>query len=240
MEAPPTVTQMAGAMEVGEEASRVGRLARAGSVLSRVGSAALRFGRFAGPHVAVAGFTYDGVRVGNRIGHWLADRLFPLEQAVQASHPAQAAAAANQAQRHCPEGEEGETLYRRGIYWESAKKLTEQAAKAEASEIGSLKASGLHGVSVSSVIPNVPFSSAPRTLVEQHFEVIDTPTRNDPFHKTVIHPSLSRRTSPACSMRSSDVRGSTHETSKTMLSTSYNGRLPGEVSVLENHCLGLL
>ena len=45
-----------------------------------------------------------------------------------------------------------------------------------------------HGVSVTAGSSTGPVSRAPREVVEQHFAVHDTPTRNDPSHRTVALP----------------------------------------------------
>ena len=47
---------------------------------------------------------------------------------------------------------------------------------------------GIHGVSVSGARPTSPASHAARKRIEEQFKVHDTPTRNDPLHKTVELP----------------------------------------------------
>jgi RHS repeat-associated protein len=77
-----------------------------------------------------------------------------------------------------------ETVYRLGESAESASRLGRKSAEAE-SMIGQ------HGVSVSSTKPpaGTPCSSAScSNLAERGFEVIPTPSRNDPNHKTVLLP----------------------------------------------------
>ncbi len=74
-----------------------------------------------------------------------------------------------------------EVLKRMGTDPESVRRL---ARKAEAAE----QAIGIHGVSVTAGVTEVTTSSALRALVEQHFRVHDTPTRSDPFHRTVELP----------------------------------------------------
>lgn len=72
-------------------------------------------------------------------------------------------------------------LYRFGTSYESAVRLGRKAAEAE----GMI---GIHGVSVSEIQPQISSSVAPRKDVERHFRVYDTPTRNDPLHRTVELP----------------------------------------------------
>jgi hypothetical protein len=74
-----------------------------------------------------------------------------------------------------------ETLKRLGTTRESATRL---ARKAEEDE-GVL---GIHGVSVSAGIPVGPASAADRDEVQRQFQVHETPTRNDPLHRTVELP----------------------------------------------------
>jgi hypothetical protein len=74
-----------------------------------------------------------------------------------------------------------ETLWRLGTSRESAARLARKAAEAE-------HVIGIHGVSVSAAVPSVPASSAERAQVEPVFPVHDTPTRNDPLHRTVELP----------------------------------------------------
>ncbi len=47
---------------------------------------------------------------------------------------------------------------------------------------------GVHGVSVTAGTPIGPASAAEREEVERHFPVHDTPTYNDPLHRTVELP----------------------------------------------------
>ncbi len=72
-----------------------------------------------------------------------------------------------------------ETLTRFGDEPETAEKLAEDAARAEA-------ALGIHGVSVTARLPRRPAPSAPRSIVEQHFGVHNT--GKDPLHRTVELP----------------------------------------------------
>lgn len=74
-----------------------------------------------------------------------------------------------------------ETLWRFGTSRESATRLGRKAEEAE-------RVIGIHGVSVSAANPTVPSSSADRAQVEAVFRVHDTPTRNDPLHRTVELP----------------------------------------------------
>jgi len=77
-----------------------------------------------------------------------------------------------------------ETLHRMGEDRESPGRLGRKAAEAEA-------VMGIHGVSVSAAPPKdptIPVSTASRSQVETVFTVHDTPTRNDPHHKTVELP----------------------------------------------------
>jgi len=79
--------------------------------------------------------------------------------------------------------DDDETLYRRGEDKESAARLGRKAAEAEAQI-------GIHGVSTSTTPPKPgeQVSAASRSDVETVFPVEDTPTRNDPNHKTVVLP----------------------------------------------------
>jgi hypothetical protein len=74
-----------------------------------------------------------------------------------------------------------EQLKRFGTDPESADRLAEQAAKAEA-------VIGIHGVSVTARGTTAPAGAAPRSEVEKHFRVHDTPSRRDPLHRTVELP----------------------------------------------------
>jgi hypothetical protein len=77
--------------------------------------------------------------------------------------------------------ERDEILSRFGTSPESASRLARKAAEAE-------RVLGIHGVSVTAGVPSVPASSAPRRAIEKVFRVHDTPTRNDPSHRTVELP----------------------------------------------------
>lgn len=72
-----------------------------------------------------------------------------------------------------------ETLTRFGQAPESAQKLAEDAARAEA-------VIGIHGVSVTARPPKRPAPAARRSDVEKHFPVHNT--GNDPLHRTVELP----------------------------------------------------
>ncbi|MBI4854576.1 MAG: RHS repeat-associated core domain-containing protein, partial [Acidobacteria bacterium] len=74
---------------------------------------------------------------------------------------------------------EGEILSRLGTSYESATRLGKKAAEAE-------EFINYHGVSVTAGTPIGPASSASREAVEQFFKVVNTPTRNDPLHRTVV------------------------------------------------------
>ena len=71
-----------------------------------------------------------------------------------------------------------ETLKRLGTTRESATRLARKAAEAE-------RVLGLHGVSVTAGPSIGPASTADRDELQRHFRVHDTPTRNDPLHRTV-------------------------------------------------------
>lgn len=77
--------------------------------------------------------------------------------------------------------EEAEILSRLGTPRESAARLARKAAEAE-------EAIGIHGVSTSAGKPVGPASQAARDAVESKFPVHNTPTRNDPLHRTVELP----------------------------------------------------
>ncbi len=72
-----------------------------------------------------------------------------------------------------------EILTRFGHAAESAQKLAEDAARAEA-------VIGIHGVSVTARAPKRPAPSAKRSDVEKHFLVHNT--GNDPMHRAVELP----------------------------------------------------
>ena len=72
-----------------------------------------------------------------------------------------------------------EVLTRFGQAPESAQKLADAAAQAEA-------VVGVHGVSVTARTPKRPAPSAPRSIVEKHFRVHNT--GSDPYHRTVELP----------------------------------------------------
>ncbi len=67
----------------------------------------------------------------------------------------------------------GETFKRLGTSYESASRLERKASEAEAHI-------GIHGVSVTAGTPTGPASQQSREVVEQHFRVVDTPSRRDP------------------------------------------------------------
>jgi hypothetical protein len=75
----------------------------------------------------------------------------------------------------------GETLSRLGTTRESAARRARKAEEAE-------PALGIHGVSVAAGSPRGRASSSTREAVEDHFSVHDTPTRADPWHRTVELP----------------------------------------------------
>jgi hypothetical protein len=72
-----------------------------------------------------------------------------------------------------------EILTRFGKAAESAQKLGEDAARADA-------VLGIHGVSVTARPPKRPAPCASRSIVEKHFRVHNT--GNDPLHRTVELP----------------------------------------------------
>lgn len=74
-----------------------------------------------------------------------------------------------------------EQLKRFGTDPESAERLGQQAAAAEAMI-------GIHGVSVTARARTAPAGTAARPEVEKHFRVHDTPSRRDPLHRTVELP----------------------------------------------------
>ena len=75
----------------------------------------------------------------------------------------------------------GEILKRQGRARESAARLERKADEARA-------AIGIHGVSVTAGPEVAPHVTAKRADIEAHFRVHDTPTRKDPFHRTVELP----------------------------------------------------
>jgi hypothetical protein len=74
-----------------------------------------------------------------------------------------------------------EVLKRFGADPESADRLAAQAA-------ASAGVLGVHGVSVTARATDAPAGRAPRSAVEPHFPVHDTPSRRDPLHRTVELP----------------------------------------------------
>jgi hypothetical protein len=77
-----------------------------------------------------------------------------------------------------------EKLYRQNLSRESASRLERKSLEAETSP-----KNGIHGVSTSAKEnPAILSSSADRSSVEKHFRVHDTPTKKDPFHRTVELP----------------------------------------------------
>jgi hypothetical protein len=74
-----------------------------------------------------------------------------------------------------------EILRRLGTSRESSSRLARKAAEAEA-------VIGIHGVSVTAAPEFRPHSRAPRQAIEAEFRVHDTPTRNDPLHRTIELP----------------------------------------------------
>ena len=76
----------------------------------------------------------------------------------------------------------GETLSRLGTSRESARRLARKAAEAETSKIK------IHGVSTTAGKPKGAASQASRHSVEGEFKVHDTPSAQDPLHRTVELP----------------------------------------------------
>jgi hypothetical protein len=74
-----------------------------------------------------------------------------------------------------------EQLKRFGVDPESADRLAEQAAAAEA-------VLGIHGVSATARNTTSPAGVAFRSEVEKYFRVRDTPSRRDPLHRTIELP----------------------------------------------------
>jgi hypothetical protein len=90
----------------------------------------------------------------------------------------------------------GDPLVRRGIRWESAKRLAAQAALAEIAGTAMNGVAYGHGVSVSSPEANISLARDPGDAVqatrkafeEAGFEVRYTPTRKDADHHTIQLP----------------------------------------------------
>jgi hypothetical protein len=76
---------------------------------------------------------------------------------------------------------EREILKRLGLTRESAVRLARKAAQAE-------RVLGIHGVSVTAGQTGSVASEAAREEVAKLFPVHETPTRNDPLHRTVELP----------------------------------------------------
>ncbi len=72
-------------------------------------------------------------------------------------------------------------LSRFGSSYESADRLAAKAAEAEL-------VIGIHGVSVTARQVDGNVSKAARDLVELYFIVHDTPSKRDPFHRTIELP----------------------------------------------------
>ena len=87
-----------------------------------------------------------------------------------------------------PEG--SEILYRRPAFPETAEQLGVDAARAaRAKSLGVNKVPPIHGVSASAdPLVNPGAASAPRRAIEEFFNVVDTPTRKDPLHRTIELP----------------------------------------------------
>ncbi len=79
------------------------------------------------------------------------------------------------------QGDRGEILKRLGLARESATRLNRKAIEA-------LATIGIHGVSVTAGVETRLHVSARRANVEAAFHVHDTPTRNDPLHRTIELP----------------------------------------------------
>jgi hypothetical protein len=87
-------------------------------------------------------------------------------------------------------GDAGQVFYRFGTSYETAARLGRQAAHAEGTEIGVLKLTDLHGVSVSPTVPSVPAGAATREAIEKAgFDLIHSPTAGDPLHHSLILPN---------------------------------------------------
>ena len=74
-----------------------------------------------------------------------------------------------------------ETLKRLGTSRESAARLARKAQEAET-------VLGIHGVSTTAGAATGPASAAGRDEMRKYFVVHDTPTRNDPLHRTIELP----------------------------------------------------
>lgn len=93
-----------------------------------------------------------------------------------------------------------EVLKRLGTDPESPARLARKAAEAE-------RVLGIHGVSVTAGVPRGPASGAARADVEAKFPVHETPTRADPFHRTV---ELPKPVTPEVADRFNRVFGRRH------------------------------
>ena len=92
-------------------------------------------------------------------------------------------AAAQLAFCQCPGGGE-EILKRSAKGPESAKRLAKQAEESLANP-----EEGIHGISVTAGTPRYePHQEVPRSVIEEHFPVHDTPLPTDPLHRTVELP----------------------------------------------------
>jgi RHS repeat-associated protein len=161
-----------------EQAAEEARAAAGAEEAAAAGQAAAR--RFLG----LAGATYvlldlmfpDSISAGDKPGFVARDGAQPgqLEDVKPEPEPQPASGGATR-------GPNGETLSRLGTSKESAARLGRKAAEAE-------EKIGIHGVSTTAGQPTAPASSASRSSVEGQFKVHDTPTRNDPLHRTVELP----------------------------------------------------
>jgi len=80
-------------------------------------------------------------------------------------------------------------FYRFGTSYESATRLGKQAELAEASAIGKLRITGLHGVSVTASVPEIAASGATLEAIEAAgFRLVYTPTGLDTLHHTLVLP----------------------------------------------------
>jgi hypothetical protein len=90
----------------------------------------------------------------------------------------------------------GDVLVRRGVSWESAKRLAAQAAFAESAGVAASGVPFGHGVSVTSAEANLSLARDPADAVQAArkafedagFEVRYTPTRKDTDHHTIQLP----------------------------------------------------